>query len=275
MQVGTYKYITRQDIVKTVPVVEFLDKKSLMAIIGFILFVVLVIFIKLNIPIWKGKYSEKLVYKKLSELSDEYFIFNDLLFESNDHSTQIDHIIVSPYGVFVIETKGYKGWILGGENSEYWTQIIYKSRHKFYNPIQQNEGHVRFLRYLLKCSVDIPFISIVVFNNAADLKVNVKNHIVVNRCNLTWAISQYKTPVLDKAAIDQIIQSIQQNHIVANKEELKRHKYNVRSQQYKSRNLISQGVCPRCGCQLILRQGKYSSFYGCSNYPKCKFTLNS
>lgn len=100
-----------------------------MAIICLIVFFASAIFIKLKIPIWKGKYSEKLVYKKMLQLPDEYTIFNDLLFESNGHSTQIDHIAVSPYGVFVIETKGYKGWILGGENSEYWTQVIYKSKH--------------------------------------------------------------------------------------------------------------------------------------------------
>ena len=141
---------------------------------------------------WKGKYSERLVHKKMLQLSDEYTIFNNLLFESNGRSTQIDHIVVSPYGVFVIETKGYKGWILGGENSEYWTQVIYKSKHQFYNPIKQNEGHVRFLRHLFKCPVDFPFISIVVFNNSAELKVHVNNHIVVNSCNLNWAISQYQ-----------------------------------------------------------------------------------
>lgn len=95
-------------------------------------------------PMWKGKYSEKLVNNKIQELPEEYVVFNDLLFESSGYSTQIDHIVVSPYGVFVIETKGYKGWILGGENSEYWTQTIYKSKHQFYNPIKQNAGHVRF-----------------------------------------------------------------------------------------------------------------------------------
>ena len=116
-----------------------------MYIIGIIIFFALVIFIKLKMPMWKGKYSEKLVCDKISELPDEYFIFNDLLFDSNGRSTQIDHVVVSPYGVFVIETKGYKGWILGGENSEYWTQTIYKSKHQFYNPIKQNEGHVRCL----------------------------------------------------------------------------------------------------------------------------------
>ena len=246
-----------------------------MAIIGVILFFALTIFIKLKMPMWKGKYSEKLVYNKISKLSNEYFVFNDLLFEGNANSTQIDHIVVSPYGVFVIETKGYKGWILGGENSEYWTQTIYKSKHKFYNPIKQNEGHVRFLRYLLKCSVDIPFIPIVVFNNAADLKVNVVNHIVVNRCDLTRVILQYKTPILDKITIDWIIKTIQQKYIVASKGDLRRHKYNVKNQQYRSRNLIKQGVCPQCGGQLILRQGKFGPFYGCSNFPKCKFTLNS
>ncbi|MDU0259394.1 NERD domain-containing protein [Alistipes finegoldii] len=246
-----------------------------MAIVGIILLFALVIFIRLKMPMWKGKYSEKLVNDKISKLSDEYVIFNDLLFESNGRSTQIDHVIVSPYGVFVIETKGYKGWILGGENSEYWTQTIYQSKHQFYNPIKQNEGHVRFLRYLLKCSVEIPFIPIVVFNNAADLKVYIENHIVINRCNLIHAISQYKTPVLDKTTVDWIVKTIRQNHIIANKEDLKRHKHNAKSQQYKSQNLINQGVCPRCGGQLILRQGKFGSFYGCSNYPKCKFTLNS
>lgn len=66
-------------------------------------------------PMWKGKYSEKLVNNKIQELPEEYVVFNDLLFESNGYSTQIDHIVVSPYGVFVIETKGYKGWILGRE----------------------------------------------------------------------------------------------------------------------------------------------------------------
>ena len=248
---------------------------AFIAIIGIILFFTLVLFIRLKMPMWKGRYSEKLIRDKISELPEEYIILNDLLFESNGRSTQIDHVVVSPYGVFVIETKGYKGWILGGENSEYWTQAIYKSKFQFYNPIKQNEGHIRFLRHLLRCSVNIPFIPIVVFNDAAELKVKITNSTVINRCNLTWAISQHKIPVLDKTTIDWIVKTIQQNHIVANKKDLKRHKHNTRSQQHRSWNLINQGVCPRCGGRLVLRQGKFGPFYGCSNYPQSKFTLNS
>lgn len=159
-----------------------------MHIVIIVIFFAVAIFIKLKMPMWKGKYSEKLVNNKIQELPEEYVVFNDLLFESSGYSTQIDHIVVSPYGVFVIETKGYKGWILGGENSEYWTQTIYKSKHQFYNPIKQNAGHVRFLHHLLKCSTDILFIPIVVFNNSAELKVHADNNIVVNRYNLKRAI---------------------------------------------------------------------------------------
>lgn len=222
---------------------------------------------------WKGKYSEKLVNNKIQELPEEYVVFNDLLFEDNGYSTQIDHIIVSPYGILVIETKGYKGWILGGENSEYWTQIIYKSKHQFYNPIKQNAGHVRFLRHLLKCSVDIPFIPIVVFSNDAELKVRV-NSIVVNRYNLKRAILQYRTPILNQETIDWITRTISKNCIIADKEKLKQHKHNAKARQYRSFSLINQDICPHCGGQLVLRHGKYGTFYGCSNYPKCKFTLN-
>lgn len=245
-----------------------------MAIIFIISFVALTIFLATKMTALKGKYSEKLVYKKMLELTDEYTIFNDVLFGDNGHSTQIDHIVVSPYGVFVIETKGYKGWIYGGEHSEYWTQTTYSGKYQLYNPIKQNESHVRYLRHLLKCSVDIPFIPIVVFNNSADLKVHPGNHIVVNRCNLNWAISQYKASVLSQTTIDWIIKTIQQNAIIADKENMKQHKDNVRRQQDRSRNFINQGICPQCGGHLVLRQGKYGSFYGCSNYPKCKFTLS-
>lgn len=248
---------------------------TVIGFVGFVFLIVLAIFIKLKMPEWKGKYSEKLVNDKLLELPDEYTIFHNLLFESNGRSTQIDHIVISPYGVFVIETKGYKGWIFGGEYSEYWTQVIYKSKQHFYNPIKQNEGHVRFLQYLLKTSFEIPFIPIVVFNNDAELKIRMENHIVLNRCNLKRIILQYQRVILNSEQVRWIIQTIQNNYTIANREDLKRHKDNTKNRQYKVENSIRQGVCPQCGGHLILRQGRYGSFYGCSNYPKCKFTINS
>lgn len=247
---------------------------AIISIVGFVLLIVLAIFIKLKMPEWKGKYSEKLVNDKLLELPEEYIVFHNLLFESNGRSTQIDHLVISPYGVFVIETKGYKGWILGGEYSEYWTQVIYKSKQQFYNPIRQNEGHVRFLRYLLKTSFEIPFIPIVVFNNDAELKMHIENHIVVNRCNLKRIILQNQTVILSSEQVNWIIKTIQNNYAITIKEDLKRHKDNAKNRQYKVEISIKQGICPQCGGQLVLRHGKYGSFYGCANYPKCRFTIS-
>lgn len=43
-----------------------------------------------------------------------------------------------------------------------------------------------------------------------------------------------------------------------------------------NKNLESTNIdkCPKCGGNLILKNGKYGSFYGCSNYPNCKYTKN-
>lgn len=220
----------------------------------------------------KGKISETLAYHKMLQLSDEYTIFNDLLFKNNGYSTQIDHLVVSPYGVFVIETKGYKGWILGGENSEYWIQNLYGKKFQFYNPIKQNEGHARFLRYLLRCSVDIPIIPIVVFDNSADIKVNITTHIVVNRRCLTKVITNFTDRCISEDTFNWIVKKIHSSYTIADKENIKSHKENIKVRQYRTSAYINNGVCPDCGGKLVFRKGKFGTFYGCSNYPKCKFT---
>lgn len=90
----------------------------------------LIFFAILYLRFNKGKIAEKMVHHKLMQLPEEYHVIDNVLFMSNGRSTQIDHIVVSPYAVFVIETKGYKGWILGGESIEYWTQSIYGHKRK-------------------------------------------------------------------------------------------------------------------------------------------------
>lgn len=238
------------------------------------LIVILVFSAMLYLRFKKGKIAEKMVHHKLMQLPEEYHVIDDVLFMSNGRSTQIDHIVVSPYAIFVIETKGYKGWILGGENSKYWTQIIYKRKSTFYNPIHQNDGHIRFLKFLLKDLGNIPFVPIVVFNNEAELKVNVNTHIVVNRCYLKDAILQYKTPAICQEIKEKIISLIESNSKTWEKGATREHKYNALRKQYDSQNKIQHGICPRCGGVLVERRGKYGRFYGCSNYPKCTFTLN-
>ncbi len=235
--------------------------------------VALIIIIFPRFPYRKVWRSERLVRRVLSRLPSEYIVFNDLLFMSNGRSTQIDHLVLSPYGVFVIETKGHGGWICGGENSEYWTQVIFYCKHRFYNPIRQNDGHVRFLRHLLNCTVDIPYIPIVVFGNNAELKINVQNYIVVNMIYLQSAIRQYKHHSLDNQTVIWIAETIKQNMTKTSKESITAHIHNATNRRTLAENSIEQKICPRCGGQLVLRHGMYGDFYGCSNYPQCMISL--
>ncbi len=93
--------------------------ESFAPIIGLILFFGLIILLRWLIPS-KGKVGEKVVAGKLDHLpEDQYRVLNNVTIPTPKGSSQIDHLVVSIYGIFVIETKNYNGWIYGGEHSEY------------------------------------------------------------------------------------------------------------------------------------------------------------
>lgn len=76
----------------------------------------------------KGSLGEALVTHGTFRLLDEalYRGFSDLYVPrpDGDGLTQVDHVVVSPYGIFVIETKNYTGWIYGSEHQAKWTQTF-------------------------------------------------------------------------------------------------------------------------------------------------------
>ena len=56
--------------------------------------------------------------------SNLYHRVHDVIIPSNHGTTQVDHILVSPFGIFVVETKNYKVWIYGSADQSTWTQVI-------------------------------------------------------------------------------------------------------------------------------------------------------
>ena len=145
------------------------------------LFVIVIFFSILNsfIPKIKGYLGERDVSNRLSKLnSSNYKVINNLMLQVGNKTTQIDHIVVSNYGIFVIETKNYKGWIIGNEYDEYWKQVIYKRTEKLYNPVKQNYGHIMALKGVLKNFKDLNYISIVAFTTKADLKVTTTTDVI-------------------------------------------------------------------------------------------------
>ena len=141
IQVDQFKYI------------HFLEARIMNAllIITFILILVLLIWVNRVVLFGsKGTIGESIVSMRLRKLkADEYTVIDNLLLKTGEKTCQIDHVIVSIYGIFVIETKNYKGWIHGNEEAQYWKQTIYEHKSKFYNPIRQNQGHINTLRKTL------------------------------------------------------------------------------------------------------------------------------
>lgn len=228
-----------------------------------------VIAVILSLPSVKGFIGEIFVRFLLSFLDkDKYIVVNDLLIPTSDGRTsQIDHVVICLYGIFVIETKNYNGWIFGSEHSKNWTQVIYKTKNQFYNPIIQNKGHVKALKELLSDYTSIRYIPIVVFTLKANFKkLDVSSHVVYS-LGLLNTIKLYYEENISKVDMEKIYQII----INANNEDAsarKEHVGRIKESKYK----VENGICPRCGGILVERDGKYGAFIGCSNYPKCRYT---
>ena len=174
--------------------------------------------------------------------------------------------------MFVIETKNYSGSIYGTEYGEYWSQYLGNNKYQFYNPILQNSGHVRALRQYLKGFEPIPVTPIVVFSDNTEIKVNCEKSSVINWEHLLQTIQQYKQEVLTCDQVNEIYYYLQLVEMTKGHETDKQHLHNLHSMMEGKYKTIESGHCPRCGGELILREGAYGKFYGCSNYPNCKYT---
>ena len=97
---------------------------------------------------WRGERAvQNTIRKQLNPLV--YVDLHNVTLPTADGSTQIDHLIFSPYGLFVLETKNYQGWIFGSERQSQWTQQIFKKRSRFQNPLRQNYKHTKAIQELL------------------------------------------------------------------------------------------------------------------------------
>ena len=122
-----------------------------------------------------GEFWLKLELKKLPK--NKYKLLNDIMIEDEKGTHQIDHIVISKYGIFVIEMKNYYGLILGNQYKEKWYQCLGKNKYAFHNPMYQNYGHVKALSNALNLNEEV-FIPIVCFSNQVKLKVTSNKPVV-------------------------------------------------------------------------------------------------
>ncbi len=212
-----------------------------------------------------GNAGEHWVKERLDKLSkDVYYVLNDIMIEVNGKTSQIDHIVVSQYGIFVIETKQYNGYFTGNKYDKKWVRHLGKKKIYYNNPIRQNYGHIKNLCKLLNVPENIVFNIVCIPSQA---KLNIENDGEITRY---YTINQ-KILSYDKVLISNpmdIYNKIKELNIV---DESQRRIHNYKASE---NDLYGDMTCPKCGSMLLVKNGKYGTFIGCSNYPKCKYTVN-
>ncbi len=220
----------------------------------------------------RGQQGEEEVRGLLSQLpKTEYVVLNDVLLPGYKGTTQIDHVVVSLYGIFVIESKNYSGKIYGSHDSEKWSQYINGEENTFRNPIKQNQGHVIAIEKLLRLG-DEYMIPIVVFTGSATLKLYGCDEVIYDGMLLekTYRHRDIMLTPAQMVAYAGIID----DRIDENPQTKSAHLCGVKERVAMWNQEVDAGLCPRCDGHLVLRKGKYGDFFGCSNYPKCKYTKN-
>jgi len=157
---------------------------------------------------FKGKMGEAFVNSAINRKLDktQYHLIKDATLPTPDGTTQVDHIIVSKFGIFVIETKNMKGWIFGGKNQKTWTQSIYKNKNKFQNPLHQNYKHIKTLENLLDLSND-KFHSIVVFIGDSTFKTKMPENVLSG--GYTDYIKSKDTILFTDNEVEKVIEQIE------------------------------------------------------------------
>ena len=102
--------------------------------------------------------------------SPNWHLLNNVTLPTAEGTTQIDHVLVSRYGIFVIETKDYSGWIFGDARIGQWTQVLYKKKSRFQNPLHQNYKHIKTVQALLDFLPPDQVNGVVVFTGNAEFK---------------------------------------------------------------------------------------------------------
>lgn len=239
---------------------------------------------------WIGRHGEKLTQRELNLVKlfgrSGKVLRNVYVPKDTGETSEIDVVFITQKGIFVIESKNYSGWIFGDEKSAYWTVMLAnKTKNRFYNPIMQNKTHMKWLgRYL---DDEIPLFSIIAFSERCELKkvtVESPDVRVIKRDRLyanirdIWNQTEDK---LDESKVREVYDKLEKlTHVseavkAAHVENIKE-KYGTDRERPTQVKEEMKMICPRCGGELVMRTAKKGanagkSFYGCSNYPKCRY----
>ena len=184
-------------------------------------------------------------------------------------TTQIDHILVSIYGIFVVETKNFNGWIFGNEKDSQWTQSFPGgNKFRFQNPLHQNYRHTKCLAEYLGVPHEV-FHSVIFFIGDCQIKTALPSNVMTH--GSAAYIKSFTQPLIQPEEVQSIVERLQ------NTKDCQSYFSHLNSLNMRHQ---STTVCPNCGGVLIERTARKgmnagNQFLGCSNYPDCRFIKKS
>jgi len=222
---------------------------------------------------WMGEFIVNVSAKYLLD-QDRYRLIKNVTLPSGDGTTQIDHVIVSVYGVFVVETKNMKGWIFGGQHQKQWTQKIFKHSSKFQNPLHQNYKHVKALEQLLALE-ERQLHSVVVFVGDCTFKTPMPDN-VTRGFGYVRYIKSKTDPVISEAQVNEVVQQIESERYPRT---FSTHRQHVKHVKKIIEAKEAAVVCPKCGSEMVQREVRKGArqgvkFWGCSKFPGCRGVVN-
>lgn len=205
----------------------------------------------------------------LSLNSKTYRRFHNVIIPSKNGTAQIDHLLVSPYGLFIVETKNIKGWIFGSENNQKWTNTVYSNKYQFQNPLKQTYRQKKVLSAFLGMPVS-KIHTVIYFVGDCEFKTQMPANVL--NSGLGSYIKRFHKPILSPTLLERTIGALQK-HKSESSLTTTDHVRSLRQRHNSNSN------CPKCGSKLVLRTAAKgpkagSQFLGCQNFPSCRFTRN-
>lgn len=190
----------------------------------------------LRSPRFKGWRGERAVQAAIRrQLNPLIYVdmHNVTLPTADGGSTQIDHLIFSPYGLFVLETKNYQGWIFGTEKQREWTQQIFRKRSRFQNPLRQNYKHVKTLQSLLDIAPE-HLHSVIAFVGDCEFKTEMPAH-VTRGLGFVGHIQSFAEPVWSPEQMQALLDKLEELRLQPDRATDRRHVAHVRQLQAASK----------------------------------------
>jgi len=240
-----------------------------------------------NTPERKGARGERRVHNALTSVLDEkeYRVLSDLILPVASGTTQLDHLVLSRFGVFVIETKNMSGWIFGDADQHKWTQVQKGGkRRSFQNPLRQNYAHVKAVQEIL--GIDNKLLhSFVVFTGTAEPKTDMPENVAWGLQALGRLIAVRKQLILSDVQVSEYARKLQGQALENTKAAREEHLQNLEKKAAaktvkpspKQAVATDSMSCPRCGGEMVKRANRKTgdAFWGCSEFPKCRGTLKA